>query len=258
VELELTDNPEFWLALRQQMNWANEGSDEEFVQTVINRLSYYMSMITLKVGFPQEDWMDNIVDLGGGMGLLAMCLAKYYHARVLIIDKEVPGPVEQTIFSPEYRPQLNTWRFLAENLRLNDLSDQVSVIDMDQLHMTSGEWLGPGVRADMVVSTASWCWHYPWDNYVEQVNDLLRGNGYVAIFAAANHLDQIQGLQEYFSWAHLKEPITFNRLQGLMSQDEFVRWVEFLKPENSFEEVAAYNLILEKACFDNNRGPRPN
>lgn len=113
-----------------------------------------------------------IIDVGTGLGILPLILSKYLDNSVLyLIDKGIRNIEKIT----EYQSLNNNHGFYNSWTPLLDAIDKNN-IDINRFNILDPDDNWPE-NIDLIISTYSWCWHYPRNVYWNKVKNSLKFNG---------------------------------------------------------------------------------
>ncbi len=140
-----------------------------------------------------------IVDIGAGNSLVDIIInAKFPDKKFKFIlvdeDKTYPplDPNSNRIFYHKDYTTYNDWFFLKKIVEMNNMD-----IESFVTKAPNETWSNDSV--DLVLSTASWGWHYPVDAYSAKVHDMLKDGGYVYINQVLNIDCAIEKLSSLFN-----------------------------------------------------------
>jgi SAM-dependent methyltransferase len=118
------------------------------------------------------DLPDNpkIVDVGTGVGTLPLLLSKYLNnPTFFLIDKSLTQVVVEFQSANNTHGFYNSWDPLISSISVNNLDRH-----MFSMNNVDDEWPGD---VDLIISTWSWCWHYPKSAYWRQAISSLKPFG---------------------------------------------------------------------------------
>ena len=140
-----------------------------------------------------------IVDIGAGNSLIDLFIQLCYkekNFKFVLLDGDNSYPdevnVDGNLYTPTFKPY-NNWDFLDKAIQLNNFPPE-NFIKQDPYRPFEGPFEG---SVDLIMSFASWCWHYPVDVYYDFVNKHLRTGGYLYINPVLNvpsALDKLSSL----------------------------------------------------------------
>lgn len=115
-----------------------------------------------------------IVDVGCGIAVPDCLISKINPgANFYLVDKsEISHTTSGKYFEPKHG-HYNSWDVLEDCIASSSL-------DRSRFNLLSPENEWPG-DVDFVLSTYSWCWHYPKDTYWHKVQNSLKIGGVLAI-----------------------------------------------------------------------------
>ena len=168
-----------------------------------------------------------IVDIGAGNSLVDILInAKFSDKKFKFIlvdgDKTYPlsNPSSNNSFYQKDYATYNDWFFLKKIVELNNMDNESFVTKVP-----NETWSTDSV--DLVLSTASWGWHYPVDTYSAKVHAMLKDGGYLYINQAIN-----------VDFAVEKLSSLFNPIQVIMDK--------FIPTKSSAENTRALSFIFDK------------
>jgi 16S rRNA G527 N7-methylase RsmG len=137
-----------------------------------------------------------IVDIGAGNSLLDILInSKFAEKKFKFIlvdsDNTYPGVLSSNFYEDGYATY-NNWSFLEKAIELNKM-DSTSFITKAPEEQWSDQ------TVDLVISTASWGWHYPIDTYLKKTHELLKEDGYLYINEVLNIDNSLEKLSTLFN-----------------------------------------------------------
>jgi hypothetical protein len=168
-----------------------------------------------------------IVDIGAGNSLVDILInAKFSDKKFKFIlvdgDKTYPltNPSSNNSFYQKDYATYNDWFFLKKIVELNNMDNESFVTKVP-----NETWSTDSV--DLVLSTASWGWHYPVDTYSAKVHAMLKDGGYLYINQALN-----------VDFAVKKLLALFNPIKIIMDK--------FVPTKSPAENTRSLSLIVDK------------
>lgn len=119
---------------------------------------------------------DRVLDIGAGLGLLDIALSRLWpKARFTLLDDD-PSTNHLTYGYKEDTEIYSSIHLMERTLLSNDLrSPDFEVVRVREIDSIKNR------RFDLVISTISWCWHYPASVYVDFVKRALVKGGHLIV-----------------------------------------------------------------------------
>lgn len=117
-----------------------------------------------------------VLDVGCGNSIFDIILYKFFqskninNARFMLVDGNEVNDNSNTMYSLDHAPY-NNWDQVYRCINLNGCT-QSHFINVDYKQPVWSQ-----IPVNLVISCASWGWHYPLSKYVDKVNDMLANNG---------------------------------------------------------------------------------
>lgn len=106
----------------------------------------------------------SIIDVGSGVGILSLILSQFYPNSLLyLVDQEgwvKNNPNNKKLIRSPDHPIYNHW---------GPLHDAIETMNLDPRRFNILDKTSCWPRADVIVSTFSWCWHYPLATYLSNL-----------------------------------------------------------------------------------------
>lgn len=152
------------------INQTRSLSDDQFMwflqivmQQRLNRIQHHI---------PIEN-CTTILDIGSGVGLLDLILLQKYNTQVYLLDKNLMSRIDNSIYHSENHGFYNSWDAVEDCIIASNLDkNKIRLLDTDD------NW---PLNLDLVISTYSWCWHYPKEVYWNKVVKHLKFGGFLAL-----------------------------------------------------------------------------
>jgi hypothetical protein len=151
-----------------------------------------------------------IVDIGAGNSIVDLALAALLpekNFKFILVDGSNGSSFDRgEIKFPELQYNedeyliYNEWSFVEDAIRLNNLPRE----NFTFVHPSDFK----ECSADVIMSFASWGWHYPVDMYLPLVKAGLKERGYLAIYGLMNVDNAFDKLEAVFG-----EPVFFETIQ---------------------------------------------
>lgn len=171
-----------WADLNELAKWSNIQAglyirgQESSLQTFFEWFpKWYNMWWPRRHGQGLFDLPDNavIVDVGSGVAVQDLLLAKYLpESKFILVDKEGFDFKPGIFYDPKY-PIYNSWAPVHDAIK-------TSVIDPGRFTMQGPDAEWPD-QVDAVTSYLSWCWHYPKEIYWQKTLDHLKIGGKFAV-----------------------------------------------------------------------------
>lgn len=174
VELNYTNPSE----LRKWAQWQlgkvyypNTMTDEEFRVAFNQRIQFNWNRINSVIDMPS---FKKVVDVGSGVSMPDIIssalnpMAEYY-----LVDKSENTRVGNGKYYQEFHGHYNSWSVVEDCVTSSGL-------DLGKFNFLDPADAWP-VDVDLVISTYSWCWHYPKEAYWHRVQSSLKIGGTLAI-----------------------------------------------------------------------------
>jgi hypothetical protein len=156
-----------------------------------------------------------IVDIGAGNSLVDLALASLFREKdfkFILVDtdeflnskqyKEPSGPWNPEHYNENGYNPYNDWSFVKNTIKLNDLPlENFSFVHPDNFKECS---------ADVIMSFASYGWHYPLETYLDLITAGLKKNGYLSFMPLMNADNAVDKLNDRFGSTILFEKFNFD------------------------------------------------
>jgi hypothetical protein len=174
------DNSEYTLdwsdlsTLREFIIWQHgisyENSDKIFLQQLTGKIQWYCD--TYLRFIPKNT--KKIISVGSGASIFELILSKYCtDSTIFLLDKSeiIPGEGDKNNSFSETNSQgfYNSWKIVHDAIKTSNLNED-SFVFLDPVD----EW---ETDIDVIMSTASWCWHYPFEFYADKLFKSLKIGG---------------------------------------------------------------------------------
>lgn len=173
-----------------------------------------------------------VVDIGCGVAISDLLLYSYIPNSIFYLvdrDGEWPSNLDPTtVCYTESHPHYNSWTPIHDAIKTSDF-------DQDRFHMLSPTDQLPE-DADLIMSSFSWCFHYPKEIYWEKVKDSLKTGGKlfldVRLLRDRNVIDEISE--------------EFKSLPTLLPMGGFPLYLD--DPSGPNRELMGYRCLWQKKC----------
>ena len=175
-----------------------------------------------------------ILDIGSGNSLtdLAICLnfPEKNFKFILVDDSDtfLRSDKNSKFYDETNYKTYNNWSFVNKVIESNSFIKENFIFKSPNDIWTES-------KVDLIISTASWGWHYPIDTYLDKVNNIIKDGGYIYIdplLNVDNVLDKLlslcpniltKTLREYKGSLSVEEAVKINSLidEGRLSRNEF-------------------------------------
>lgn len=138
-----------------------------------------------------------IVDIGSGNSLIDVIINARFpdkKFKFILVDEDNTYP-PQNPSNEFYRNNYTTyndWFFIKKLIEVNNM-------DTNSFATKTPEEQWSDQPVDLVISTASWGWHYPVDTYLEKTHGLLKKDGYLYINEVLNIDNSLEKLSTMFN-----------------------------------------------------------
>lgn len=109
-----------------------------------------------------------VLDIGSGIGILDLFWHLHSGSTFYLLDKDIIEPKNKECFSENYS-------------FYNKRSCTVDAINTSNLNANNFIFLDPNsqldIDFDVIMSHASWCWHYPFKTYWDKIKYKLKSGG---------------------------------------------------------------------------------
>lgn len=159
-------------------------TDKDFLFTiqryVYSRLNDLLPVITL---LPDNA---TILDIGSGNSLIDLAICLIFSEKnfkfILVDDSDTflsSNEKNSEFYDETNYKTYNNWSFVNKVINSNGFIRENFICKSPSEIWTTSE-------VDLVVSTASWCWHYPVDTYLNKVSNIIKDGGYLYINSVLN------------------------------------------------------------------------
>ena len=167
-------------------------------------ISCWQDYQAMKFFLPQT--CDDIVDIGCGVGGMALYLYQHYQKspRLHLVDKTETKDMPGYGYSEDgrfYNSMDITRNFLIDNF-----------VDEDDIHIIETLKCGELENIGLVVSLRAWGFHFPVEKYIDAVYEMLAEPGGVVILDVRAATDGRKLLEEYFDCYVLERYKKFLRM----------------------------------------------
>jgi SAM-dependent methyltransferase len=149
---------------------------DEFLNIYADRLTKRLEFFD--VAFKQLPDNAKVINVGCGVGTLELVLAQAHNWVFYMVDKTSSSMIGKG--SIKYHADnaidhgfYNSWDVLIDGIQTTELNPQQFVM-LD----TDDEWPS---EVDLVMSSFSWCWHYPLDVYWDKTKKSLKLGGKIML-----------------------------------------------------------------------------
>ena len=141
-----------------------EMSDDEFFQAFRQRILLNWRRISFNIDLQN---IHRVVDVGSGIAVMDLMISQFNkNTEFYLVEKSEFGAKPSGQYFEEDHPGYHSWRVVE---------DCISTTGLDRNRFTflspSDSWPGD---VDLLLSTYSWCWHYPKDKYWQRAKDSLK------------------------------------------------------------------------------------
>lgn len=174
LALSWTNIPELRKWSRMQLGEAyfpTSLSDDEFMSLFEKRIQNNWNRIARNVDINK---LKKIVDVGSGVSTTDLLASKYNpDAEFCLVDKAEFTRHTNGLYYQDVHGHYNSWSVVED------------CIDSSELDRNKFNFLDPNdewpADVDLVLSTFSWCWHYPKETYWNKVMSSLKVGGYLLV-----------------------------------------------------------------------------
>ena len=156
-----------------------------------------------------------IVDIGAGNSLVDLSLMSLFpekNFKFILVDGD------EFINSEQYKSAKNPWNPEHYNENgynaYNDWSFVKKTIELNNLPLENFTFVHPNnfkeCSADVIMSFASYGWHYPLETYLDLITAGLKKNGYLSFMPLMNADNAVDKLDERFGSKILFEKFNFD------------------------------------------------
>lgn len=137
-----------------------------------------------------------ILDIGAGNSLIDVIInAKFLDKKFkfILVDEDntyPPKDPSNEFYKNDYTTY-NDWFFIEKLVEVNNMD-----INSFTKKLPEADWSDTPV--DLVISSASWGWHYPIDTYLNKTHTVLKDSGYLYISEVLNVDDSLEKLSNIF------------------------------------------------------------
>jgi SAM-dependent methyltransferase len=164
--------------LREWASWQagkafypNSMSDEEFRVKFNHRSQWHWNRTASLVDMTSAK---RIVDVGSGVAVQDLIASKLNpSAEFYLVDKSENTRKSNGLYYQEVHGHYNAWSVVEDAIKESD-------IDRSKFNFLSPDDAWPD-DIDVVISTYSWCWHYPKEAYWDKVISKLKVGGTLAL-----------------------------------------------------------------------------
>jgi SAM-dependent methyltransferase len=149
----------------------NTLTDEEFMAKFEKRIQNNWNRIALNVDITS---LKKVVDIGSGVSTPDLLASKYNpDAEFYLVDKAEYTRKTNGLYYQDVHGHYNSWDVVEDCIRSSGLDrSKFNFLDPQD------EW---PEDVDMVLSTFSWCWHYPKETYWNKVLSSLKIGGILLV-----------------------------------------------------------------------------
>jgi len=190
-----------------------------------------------------------IVDIGAGNSLVDLALATLFREKnfkFILVDadeflnseqyKSPKGPWNPEHYNENGYNPYNDWSFVKKTIELNNLPlENFSFVHPDNFKECS---------ADVIMSFASYGWHYPLETYLDLITTGLKKNGYLSFMPLMNADNAIDKLNNRFGSTVLFEKFNFDP-KGFNEKEAEKIEVQ-IAAGKLFREPFGYHVIWKK------------
>lgn len=160
--------------LRQYLIWQHgieyEVTDEIFLQQLTKKIQEYCNKYLQFIPTNSK----KIISVGAGASILELIVSKYCtDAKIFLLDKSelnTKNEGQENSFSEiNSHGFYNSWEIVNDGIKTSNLNKD-SFIFLDPVD----DW---ETDIDVVISTFSWCWHYPFEFYADKLLKSLKIGG---------------------------------------------------------------------------------
>lgn len=146
-------------------------TDEEFMSLFSKRIQNNWNRIALTIDITK---LKKIVDVGSGVSTPDLLASKINpDAEFYLVDKAEYTRKTNGIYYQDVHGHYNSWSVVEDCINSSGLDrNKFNFLD------PSNEW---PVDVDLVLSTFSWCWHYPKETYWNKVMSSLKVGGHLLV-----------------------------------------------------------------------------
>jgi len=149
----------------------NSLTDEEFMLKFEKRIQNNWNRIALNVDINS---LKKVVDIGSGVSTPDLLASKYNpNAEFYLVDKSEYTRKTNGLYYQDVHGHYNSWDVVEDCINSSGL-DRSKFNFLDPID----EW---PTDVDLILSTFSWCWHYPKEVYWDKVLNSLKLGGSLLI-----------------------------------------------------------------------------
>ena len=161
-----------FLYKQQSTAFVDVKSDDDLKINLVTRLVDRLNLIFETTG--EEIYLyKTVLDVGSGISIIDLCLSQLIEdSTFYLLDKSLDKGLEnfnKFMAFENANMFYNSWNVVNDCINSSDL-------DLTKFVMLSPEDNWPS-NIDLVMSHASWCWHYPKDVYWQKTLDNLKVGG---------------------------------------------------------------------------------
>jgi SAM-dependent methyltransferase len=174
LSLSWTNIPELRKWSRMQLGEAyfpKTLTDEEFMSLFEKRIQNNWNRIARNVDITK---LKKIVDIGSGVSTPDLLASKYNpDAEFYLVDKAEYTRKVNGVYYQDVHGHYNSWSVVEDCINASSL-------DRSKFNFLDPNDNWPG-SVDLILSTFSWCWHYPKETYWNKVKSSLKVGGYLLV-----------------------------------------------------------------------------
>lgn len=146
-------------------------TDDEFMSLFEKRIQNNWNRIALNVDITK---LKKIVDIGSGVSTPDLLASKLNpDAEFYLVDKAEYTRKTNGVYYQDVHGHYNSWNVVEDCINSSGLDrNKFNFLDPND------EW---PVDADLILSTFSWCWHYPKETYWNKVMSSLKVGGHLLV-----------------------------------------------------------------------------
>jgi len=145
-------------------------TDSEFFAKFKDKVFYNWRRIAFNLDLSN---IGTVVDVGSGIAVPDLMFSRFNeNAKFYLVDKNEFGRASGNYYEEEHSGY-NSWDVVRDCISNSN-------IDSNRFNFLSPDDAWPQ-EVDLVLSTYSWCWHYPKDTYWKKVQDSLKIGGKLAV-----------------------------------------------------------------------------